>query len=434
MARRLPFILLLWLSADLYFYQAVQTIVSSGTLLWAYWLVDFLLIAGIFISLAAPRGSRIQQTLIAWLMGLMLLSFIPRLCSVPVLLIEDSIRLFRGFPPRSVWVSALAVSIAAIVFFFVLFGITRGRHFYRVRKETLSFPDLPEAFDGFTITQITDVHSGSFTNAAGVQKGLDLVNDQHSDIILFTGDLVNHRASEMDRWIPAFSGLKAPMGKFSVLGNHDYGDYIQWETPEAKRANLTRLQQVHADIGFRLLLDEAVTIRKDGQSIVLLGVENWGKGGFHKYGDLKKATTAVPDDAFKILMSHDPSHWEGVTLGHHQHIHLTLSGHTHGMQFGFELFGFKWSPIKYVYKQWAGLYEQAGRFLYVNRGFGFLGLKGRIGIWPEIAVIRLKRQATAKYNHTDTTASSNSSPHLPSHTIAARHTPTHVAHPRRISS
>jgi len=396
MASRLFFILLLWLGADLYFYQAVQTIVSSGALLWAYWLVDFLLIAGIFLSLAAPRGSRVQQTLFAWVIGGMLLAFIPRLCAVPILFVEDITRLFRGSSPREVWVSELAVSIAAILFFIVLFGITRGRHFYRVRQETIYFPDLPETFDGFTITQITDVHSGSFTNAAGVQKGLNLVNDQHSDVILFTGDLVNNRASEMDPWIPAFSRLKAPMGKFSVLGNHDYGDYIPWETPEAKRANLTRLRQVHADIGFRLLQDEAVTLRKNGESIVLLGVENWGKGSFHKYGDLKKATAAVPDDAFKILMSHDPSHWEGVTLGHHQHIHMTLSGHTHGMQFGFELFGFKWSPVKYVYKQWAGLYEQAGRFLYVNRGFGFLGLKGRIGMWPEIAVITLKRQAGSR--------------------------------------
>jgi predicted MPP superfamily phosphohydrolase len=391
MARRLPYILLLWLGADLYFYQAIQTLVPSGSQ-WIYWLVDLLLIAGIFAGIIVRRGSSLQQTLIAWSMGLMLLSFIPRLCSVPILLIEDLTRLVRGFPPRSVWVSEIAAGVTTIMFFIVLFGITRGRHFYRVREETLSFPDLPEAFDGFIITQITDVHSGSFTNAAGVQKGLDLVNDQRGDVILFTGDLVNNKASEMDRWIPAFSDLKAPMGKFSVLGNHDYGDYIRWETPEAKRENMTRLHQVHADIGFRLLLDEAVTLNKDGQSIVLLGVENWGKGGFHKYGDLKKASANVPDEAFKILMSHDPSHWEGVTLEHHQHIHLTLSGHTHGMQFGFELFGFKWSPIKYVYKQWAGLYEQEGRFLYVNRGFGFLGLKGRIGMWPEIAVIKLKRQ------------------------------------------
>lgn len=392
MAKRLPLIILLWLIADLYFYQAVHTLATTRPLLWGYWLIDMALMTAIFAAIFVPRGSRIQQTLITWLMGLMLLAFVPRLFSVPILLIEDITRLFRGFPPRSVWVSELALTTAAVLFLVVLFGITRGRHFYRVRRETLYFPDLPESFDGFTITQITDVHSGSFTDAAGVQKGLDLVNTQQSDVILFTGDLVNHQASEMDRWITAFAGLKAPLGKFSVLGNHDYGDYIRWETPEAKRANLARLKQVHADIGFRLLLDESVTIQKNDQTITLLGVENWGKGGFHKYGDLKKATTGVPDDAFKILMSHDPSHWEGVTLDHHQHIHLTLSGHTHGMQFGIELFGFKWSPIKYVYKQWAGLYQDEGRFLYVNRGFGFLGLKGRIGMWPEVAVITLKRR------------------------------------------
>jgi len=392
MARRLPLILLIWLGADLYFYQAVTTIFSSAPLLWAYWLIDPLIMSGIIAAIFIRRGSRLQQHLIAWMTGLMLLAFIPRLFSFPVLLVEDITRLFRGFPPRAVWVSELTMSIAALLFFLVLFGITRGRHFYRVRRETLYFPDLPRAFDGFTITQITDVHAGSFTNAAGVQKGLDLVNAQQSDVILFTGDLVNNKASEMDRWIAAFSGLKAPMGKFSVLGNHDYGDYIQWETPEAKQDNLSRLKQVHTQIGFRLLQDEAISLQKDGQSITLLGVENWGKGGFHKYGDLKKATTSVPDNAFKILMSHDPSHWEGVTLDHHQHIHLTLSGHTHGMQFGIDLFGFKWSPVQYVYRQWAGLYRQKGRFLYVNRGFGFLGLKGRIGMWPEVAVITLKHR------------------------------------------
>jgi len=391
MAKRLPLIILLWLGADLYFLQAVKTLANSGSYLWAYWLIDLLLMAGITAAIFVRRGSKFQQTLITWLMGFMLLAFVPRLLSVPVLLIEDLTRLFRGFPPRALWVSELTLATAAVIFMIVLFGITRGRHFYRVRRETIYFPDLPEAFDGFTITQITDVHSGSFTDARGVQKGLDLVNAQQSDVILFTGDLVNNQASEMDRWIPAFAGLKAPMGKFSILGNHDYGDYIPWATPEAKSANLTRLKEVHHEIDFRLLLDEAVTLQKNNQSITLLGVENWGKGGFHKYGDLKKASMNVPDHAFKILMSHDPSHWDAVTLGHNQHIHLTLSGHTHGMQFGIELFGFKWSPIKYVYKQWAGLYEKSNRFLYVNRGFGFLGLKGRIGMWPEVAVLTLKR-------------------------------------------
>jgi predicted MPP superfamily phosphohydrolase len=392
MAKRFPLILLLWLVTDFYFLQAVKTLAPSLSYIWAYWLIDLLIMAGIIAAIFVRRGARLQQILITWLMGSMLLAFVPRLFSMPFLLIEDITRLFRSFPPRAYWVSELTLGTAAVLFLIVLFGITRGRHFYRVRRETIHFPDLPEAFDGFTITQITDVHSGSFTNPAGVQKGLDLVNAQHSDVILFTGDLVNNKASEMDRWIPAFAELKAPMGKYSVLGNHDYGDYIQWASPEAKTANLSRLKQVHAEIGFRLLLDEAINLQKNGQSITLLGVENWGKGGFHKYGDLQKATQSVDNKAFKVLMSHDPSHWEGVTLDHHQHIHLTLSGHTHGMQFGIELFGFKWSPIKYVYKQWAGLYRNEGRFLYVNRGFGFLGLKGRIGMWPEVAVITLKRR------------------------------------------
>jgi len=274
-----------------------------------------------------------------------------------------------------------------------LYGLTRGRHNYQVKRETLYFNDLPEAFDGFTITQLSDIHSGSFSSEKGVLKGIDLVNKQNSDLILFTGDLVNNMASEMDRWIPFFSKLRAPFGKFSVLGNHDYGDYVQWESEHHQQANLSQLKNVHQKIGFKLLLNEAVPVKKDEESVALIGVENWGKGGFHKYGDLGKATADVPADAFKILMSHDPSHWDAVTLEHDHHIHLTLSGHTHGMQFGIELFGWKWSPIKYVYKQWAGLYQKSGKYLYVNRGFGFLGMKGRVGIWPEITVLTLKKVA-----------------------------------------
>jgi hypothetical protein len=335
--------------------------------------------------------NKTAPAVISWIMGLMLLSFIPKLTVAPVLLLEDLTRPFRGFPPRVHWVSELAVWLAAVPLISLVFGLTRGRHHYKVRRETLYFSDLPEAFDGFTITQLSDIHSGSFSSQKGVEKGVALANAQKSDLILFTGDLVNNKASEMDRWIPTFSKLKAPYGKYSVLGNHDYGDYVSWDNKADKQANLKRLKQVHHDIGFRLMLNEATMIEKDGQSIALIGVENWGKGGFHKYGDLDKAAAGIADESFKILMSHDPSHWDAVTLDHYHNINLTLSGHTHGMQFGIELFGFKWSPIKYVYKQWAGLYQKKGQYLYVNRGFGFLGLKGRIGIWPEIAVITLKR-------------------------------------------
>jgi predicted MPP superfamily phosphohydrolase len=390
MKRRILSIIILWLFADVYFFTAVNTITHNPVIHWAYWLVDFLIGAGvIYTILGRSRGEAPKA--ISWLMALMLLSAVPKILGTPILFLEDFTRLVRGFPPRAVWVSWTAVVVAIIPFFGLLFGLTRGRHHYQVHTETLYFPDLPTAFDGFKITQLSDIHSGSFTNGAGVNKGIDMVNAQQSDVILFTGDLVNNKASEMTPWIPAFARLTAPEGKYSVLGNHDYGDYTQWESPAAKAANLVDLKEVHKKIGFRLLLDETVKIERGDQSISLIGVENWGKGGFHKYGDLEKAIEAVDDSEVKILMSHDPSHWEAKTLNHLKHIHLTLAGHTHGAQFGIELFGFKWSPIKYVYKQWAGLYKKKDRYLYVNRGFGFLGLKGRVGIWPEITVITLKK-------------------------------------------
>ncbi|QQT25737.1 metallophosphoesterase [Sphingobacterium spiritivorum] len=392
MAKRLILILLLFLVADIYFYQAITTLTESTWIRTIYWSVDVLLFSGIIAIVFLRRAGNNLQRFIPVLITAMLVIFIPKLFSFPILLAEDIVRLFRGFPVRSIYVSEATLALAVIMVLIILFGLTRGKHFYRVRKETLFFPDLPEVFDGFTITQLSDIHSGSLNDIKGVQKGIDLANAQNSDLLLFTGDLVNNMASEMDPWIPYFTKLKAPYGKYSVLGNHDYGDYIRWDNKEAKEANLNRLKQVHAETGFRLLLNEAVIINKQGQSIALVGVENWGKGGFHQYGDLKEATSHIPDDAFKILMSHDPSHWDEVTVDHNQRVHLTLAGHTHGMQFGIELFGFKWSPIQYFYKQWAGLYQRDGKYLYVNRGFGYHGLKGRVGVWPEITVLTLKRE------------------------------------------
>lgn len=396
MAKRLFIILFLLLAGDIYFYQAVTTLTQNPLYHLGYWVIDILLIAGIISTVFMLRAGNQVRRLLSLLVTAMLLIFIPKLFSSLLLLAEDILRLFRGFPPRSFYISEATLAVAGLVFAIIIFGITRGKHLYRIRKETIYFPDLPEAFDGFTITQISDVHSGSFSDAKAVQKGLDLVNSQNSDLLLFTGDLVNNLASEMDQWIPMFTKLKAPHGKYSVLGNHDYGDYIRWESNAAKEANLKRLKEIHAETGFTLLLNEAVEINKQGEHVALIGVENWGKGGFHQYGDLKKATVKVPDNSFKILMSHDPSHWDEVTVDHEQHVHLTLAGHTHGMQFGIELFGFKWSPIKYFYKQWAGLYKREGKYLYVNRGFGFHGLKGRIGIWPEITVLTLKRTSAAQ--------------------------------------
>lgn len=385
MKKRFIAIITLWILVDIYFFMAVLRLTMHPLIYLFYWLIEAVVMGALVYSVT--KGN---TNLLSRLMAPMLVLFVPKLFGSIILLLEDITRLFRGFPVRSYAVSEIAVLVSALLFLILLYGITRGRHHYKVHKVILYFSDLPQAFDGFRITQLSDIHAGSFIDKKGVQKGIDLVNTQKSDLILFTGDLVNNQATEMDPWIPVFSQLKAPYGKYSILGNHDYGDYMRWENEELKLANLNRLKEIHCEIGFQLLLNESRRITKQGDSIELIGVENWGKGGFHKYGDLDKAIASVPNNAFKILMSHDPSHWEAIILDHPQPIHLTLSGHTHGMQFGFEVFGIKWSPIKYMYKQWAGLYVRNNQYLYVNRGFGFLGLKGRVGIWPEITVITLK--------------------------------------------
>lgn len=326
------------------------------------------------------------------------------------MLVEDLVRLGAlGYhkissgasymPSRRKFVSSIALGLAALPFGALLYGMYKGKYNYKVLKYTMEFDDLPDAFDGYQITQISDIHSGSFDNSKKVAYAVDLVNAQKSDVLLFTGDMVNNEAVEMEPWAALFSTLEAKDGKFSVLGNHDYGDYKQWHEDETqntllKKKNLDDLKQLQKDMGFEVLLNESRYLEKDGARIALLGVENWGKGGFKKAGDLQKAKEAVAKDDFKILMSHDPSHWEEEVIPDDYHFHLTLSGHTHGMQFGIEIPGWiKWSPVKWRYKQWAGIYEQERQFINVNRGFGFIGYPGRFGIWPEITVITLKKKS-----------------------------------------
>jgi len=287
------------------------------------------------------------------------------------------------------WVEGAIVIFFIVVVVFI-YGMTVGKYAYRVIKHTLYFDDLPKNFDGFTITQISDVHSGSFTNAKALQKGIDMINAQKSDLFVFTGDLVNNMASEIKPWISQFSQIKAKYGQFSILGNHDYGDYVKWPNELEKAKNLQQLKDYHKDLGFKLLLDEHVEITKNNEKIILAGVENWGIG-FGERGDLQKALQHTATNDFKVLLSHDPSHWDAQVKNFPSKIQLTLSGHTHGMQFGIEAFGIKWSPVKYRYKHWAGLKQENNRYLNVNRGFGFLGFSGRIGIWPEITQIELKK-------------------------------------------
>ncbi|MFZ4863690.1 metallophosphoesterase [Sphingobacterium sp. Mn56C] len=392
MLQRIVPVLLLFVLGDIYFYQAVVTLTASPLIHNLYWFIDILVLVSI-LSIVFLRKVVDIQHYVTGIITALLLVILPKVFSFPLLLLEDFTRIFRGFPSRSILLSEIVVGLAVLMFLLIVFGLTKGRHFYQVRKETLYFSDLPKAFDGFTITQLSDIHAGSLTNKKAVQRGIDLANAQQSDLLLFTGDMVNYTATEVDPWIKSLSLLKAPFGKFSILGNHDYGDYSRWDNTLQKEANLKRLKEAHAEMDFTLLLNDSVTLTHKGERISLIGVENWGKGGFHQYGDLNKATANVDKSMFKILMSHDPSHWDEVAVDHPQHMHLTLSGHTHGMQFGIELFGFKWSPIQYFYKQWAGLYERTGKYLYVNRGFGFHGLKGRVGVWPEITVLTLKTKA-----------------------------------------
>ncbi|HMC02053.1 MAG TPA: metallophosphoesterase, partial [Flavobacteriaceae bacterium] len=251
--------------------------------------------------------------------------------------------------------------------------------------------DLPEAFDGYRITQISDIHSGSFDNKEKVEYAVDLVNQQASNVILFTGDLVNNTAKEMMPWMDTFKRLKSEDGIYSIFGNHDYGDYVQWNSEEEKKQNLEDLKNVQKDLGFDLLLNESRFIEKDNQRIAIIGVENWGRG-FKQKGDLEKAAQKIDKADFKILMSHDPSHWQERVIDDEYHYHLTLSGHTHGMQFGIEIPGIvKWSPVKWRYKYWAGIYKEKGQYINVNRGLGYLAFPGRVGIWPEITVIELKK-------------------------------------------
>lgn len=326
---------------------------------------------------------------------------------VATMLSEDVYRLVKGavsglssstegaaIPSRRRFMSQLALGLAAIPFASILYGVFKGRYNFKVLKYTLAFDDLPAAFDGYKITQISDVHSGSFDNVEKIDYAIDLINEQDSDVILFTGDMVNNEASEMEPYKESFARLKARDGKFSVLGNHDYGDYVAWPTAAAKTANLDRLKEIQKEMDFTLLLNEHQFIERDGQRLAIVGVENWGVGGFKKAGDLNKAIAGLDSKEFRILMSHDPSHWEFEVKEHPDHFHLTLSGHTHGMQFGIEIPGwFKWSPVKYRYQYWAGIYEDAKQFINVNRGFGYLAFPGRVGIWPEITVIEL-RQST----------------------------------------
>ncbi len=390
---------------EIYAFQAFKTLIKSKWFFVFYYVTSAIALFYIVYQLYHFDRSvgQTPQTMLTF--GLLLLLYVPKLLLTIILFGEDIVRFFAGLfgvitksgsegflPERRKFVSQIALGIAAIPFASFLYGITIGKYNYKVIRQTLFFPDLPDAFDGTTITHISDVHSGSFDDAEKIQYAIDLINEQNSDIVLFTGDIVNTHATEMDPWIETFKGIHNPkFGKYSVLGNHDYGEYINWPSQQDKIQNFENIKAIHDKIDFKLLLNEHVKIKKDNQELAIVGVENWGRK-FGERGDLNLASKGLSKDDFKIVMSHDPSHWDEKIQHDDNHYHLTLSGHTHGLQFGIEIPGWvKWSPVQYVYKQWAGLYENAGRYIYVNRGFGFHAYPGRVGIMPEITVIELKK-------------------------------------------
>ncbi|MFK8101864.1 MAG: metallophosphoesterase [Saprospiraceae bacterium] len=297
-----------------------------------------------------------------------------------------------GQEGRRRFLKTTGLVLGSLPFSAFLYGITKGKYNFKVVAQTLYFADLPKAFEGFKIVQFSDLHAGGFDSYEAVKRGFDLIQAQQADLILFTGDLVNDLAEEIIPYKDLLKNLDAPYGKFSVLGNHDYSeDDGLFPDEAAKQKNFVAIQKHQIDAGFKMLNNENVKIKKDKDFIRLLGVENWGNS-FIKEGDLDKALENCDAQEFSILLSHDPTHWEKVVLNHPKHIHLTLSGHTHGMQMGIETMGIKWSPIKYFYKHWAGLYQEFNQYLYVNRGFGFMAFAGRIGIAPEITTFILKNK------------------------------------------
>ena len=396
---------------DLYVFQALKTVSQQGSdrgrqaIYISYWVVSFFTIATMlsFPYLQFLQTSKIFRNYVfAILIGLFLAKLIGSLFFVAddirrgALLLMNKIFPLSGAQymgpegqgiPRSTFLSWLGLGLGGTLFGTLLFGFG-NKYNYQIKKIKLSFKNLPEAFKGMRMVHISDIHSGSFQDIRAVNKGIDLILKQQPDLIVFTGDLVNDRATEMEPYQNSFGRLTAPLGVFSTLGNHDYGDYVQWPTAQAKIDNLEALKKVHANMGWRLLMNEHVVLDKKGEKIALLGIENWGaKARFPKYGKMDLAYPGTENISFKILLSHDPSHWDAQILPEYPGIDLMLSGHTHGMQFGLENPYFKWSPVQWMYKQWAGLYEQGAQKLYVNRGYGFIGYPGRVGILPEITVI-----------------------------------------------
>lgn len=404
--------IVLFLLVDYYLFQAVVTVSKSWSPLWknlaryGFWMPTVLSILALaWWSFGDPY--RYSSGLRNWVMTALVAGYFSKTFGIAVVFIDDLQRGVRWLAkffyepdkqslpgtaiPRSEFLAKTALVAASIPFGTMAYGILSGAHDYRVRRVTVKLPNLPKSFDGIKIGHVSDIHSGSFFNKTAVQGGVEMILNEKPDLIFFTGDLVNNEASEVKDYINVFDKFKAPLGVYSVTGNHDYGDYHRWDSAEAKRRNFNDLIEAHRLMGFKVLMNSNHIIEQGGEKLAILGNENWGGGRFAKYGKLDLAHAGTDEAAVKLLLSHDPSHWDAQVRPHYKDIDVQFAGHTHGFQFGVEIGNFKWSPSQYAYKQWAGLYQEGSQYLYVNRGFGYLGYPGRIGMPPELTIMELKR-------------------------------------------
>ena len=430
---RILFMIALVVLFDTYAYQTIKGLCKTiehkkaRIIKWSYWIISILFYV-LSIFAMGGRLAQFSRGVQVSITGFFFAMFLAKLLMTIPLVLEDVYRIIhwlskrftkakveqhsepatKGLISRKTFIARSSAGIGALTFSGLIYGVAKGAHDYKVHRTSVAFPNLPSGFKGLKIGQLSDIHSGSFWDIKAVERGIDLLLKEQPDIIFFTGDLVNTMANEMTPEIIAlFARLKAPMGVFSILGNHDYGDYYQWQDrthitegnsaqsdkshmSPMQLANLEEVKSIHKQMGWDLLLNEHRILRKGDDSIALIGVENYGaKGRFARYGVLSDAYEGTQQIPFKILLSHDPSHWDAQVRKSYKDIDLTFSGHTHGAQLGIETAGFKWSPIQLMYKQWAGLYQEGNQYIYVNRGFGYLGYPGRLGIRPEIAVVTL---------------------------------------------
>jgi len=411
-------LLVFMLLLDLYSWRGIKVLVRRIGFKWIrqairglYWGLSVLIILGFILFMLRIKHVKQAEAYIfaGRLVAVFAVFYLPKLLFIVFVLIRDFLLLIDGLikwirrsrkkssekksvgrtMERTEFLYQMGLFLAAIPFASIVYGVTKGKFNYRVMRERIRFNNIPESFKGLKIVQISDMHLGSFNKRFDpVAKAVELINEQEPDLIFFTGDLVNNFAEETEGWAPVLSQMKAKIGKYSILGNHDYGDYSEWSSPEEKEKNLAAIKGFHKKMGFRLMLNENESIRINDEEISLIGIENWGKPPFPQHGDLNKALEGVSTESFKLLLSHDPSHWDAQVLDK-TNIDLTFAGHTHGMQFGIERIGIKWSPIQYKYPRWGGLYTEGKQHLYVNRGFGYLGFPGRVGMPPEITVVEL---------------------------------------------